>query len=117
MLTAAVGEPLDSDYQMYELPSDSSELISQESATTTSQSTEVVINKALLARIEALEAENHSLKRQLKESTVKRQYFKIEHIRHDDKLVRFYTGFISYMVFQAFFEFLGPVVNEPNYWS
>ena len=34
-----------------------------------------------------------------------------------DALVKFYTEFISFMVFQAFYDFLGPAVNELNYWG
>ena len=40
-----------------------------------------------------------------------RRTFSSHDIQHDDNLVRFYTGFIS------FFEFLGPVVNNLNYWD
>lgn len=82
-----------------------------------SHSSEVLVNTALLARVEALEAENCLLKKKLNESAAKREYFRINYIQHDDKLVHFYTGFISFMVFQAFFSFLGPVVNELNYWG
>ena len=31
--------------------------------------------------------------------------------------VSFYTGFTSYMVFCAFYEFLGPAVDHLNYWG
>ena len=30
---------------------------------------------------------------------------------HDDRLMRFYTGFVSYKIFDAFFEFLGPAIE------
>ena len=43
--------------------------------------------------------------------------FRIEDIQHDDKLVRFYTGFVSYMMFLAFFEFLGPAAERLQYWG
>ena len=36
-------------------------------------------------------------------------------MKHDDELIRFYTGFVSYAVFLSFFNFLGPVVNELRY--
>ena len=75
-------------------------------------STEVLVNTALLARIEALEAENARLK-----SEPQKAHFQLEDIEHDDNRVRFYTGFVSYAVFIAFFEFLGPVVNHLNYWG
>ena len=77
--------------------------------------TEVLVNTALLARVEALEAENSRLKRDLDKCEKKRQYFRLEQVKHDDKLIRFYTGFVSYAIFLSFFDFLGPVVNELRY--
>ena len=43
--------------------------------------------------------------------------FCIEQIRDDDRMFSFYTGFKSYVVFLAFFNFLGPAVNKLNYWG
>ena len=77
--------------------------------------TEVLVNTALLARVEALEAENYQLKSDLDKIKSKRQYFQLEQVKHDDKLIRFYTGFATYAVFLSFFTFLGPVVNELHY--
>jgi hypothetical protein len=74
--------------------------------------TEVLVNTALLARIEALEAENSHLKDRMEQ---RQQYFRLEQVKHDDKLIRFYTGFVSYAVFLSFFNFLGPAVNELHY--
>ena len=77
-------------------------------------SIDYVVNAGLLSKIELLEAEN----RRLKASTCKAsQHFRIEQIQNNDRLFRFYTGFISYSVFFAFFKFLGPVVYELEYWS
>ena len=67
---------------------------------------------ALLARIELLELENSQLKCKSKVN-----YFRIEDIQDNDKLITFYTGFVSYMVLIAFFKFLGPVVNNLTYWG
>ena len=67
---------------------------------------------SLLARIELLESQ---LKQQPK--TINRSYFRIEDIESDDKLVRFYTGFVSYSVFVKNFEYLGPVVENLTYWG
>ena len=36
-------------------------------------------------------------------------------MKHDDNLIRFYIGFVSYAVFLSFFNLLGPVVNELHY--
>ena len=66
-----------------------------------------------MARIEILESENAKIK----EESSKKQNFRIEDIQNNDKLVSFYTGFVSFMVFSAFFEFLGPVVYNLNYWG
>ena len=71
-----------------------------------------VVNAGLLSKIELLEAEN----RRLISTTVCR-HFKVEQIQNNDRLFRFYTGFISYMVFLAFYEFLEPVIHELNYWG
>ena len=76
--------------------------------------TAVLVNTALIARIEALEAENCSLKKNVPQSEGP---FRIEQIKSDDKLIRFYTGFMSYVIFLTFFEFLGPAVNDLNYWG
>lgn len=84
-----------------------------ESQEVPSQSTEVMVNIALLARIEFLEAENTLLKA----SPSKPQYFRIAQIQHNDPHFHFYTGFTSNAIFLAFFEFLGPVVLGLNYWG
>ena len=78
------------------------------------QQTEVLVDTALLARIEYLEAENDRLK---KESSSAHTHFRIVQIKHDDRLISFYTGFIAYRIFWAFFTFLGPVVHKLNYWG
>ena len=74
-----------------------------------SDSTGVLLNTALLARIDYLEAENDCLKASLS----KPQYFRIERVKHDNYFFHFYIGFTSFVIFLAFFEFLGPV----NYWE
>ena len=73
------------------------------------------MNTVLLARIEVLEAESCALKSKKE----KPGNFRIvdEQIQHDDDLFQFYTGFISYDIFLDFYKFLGPAVNELNYWG
>ena len=71
---------------------------------------------ALTACIEMLEAENRRLHKSTDALKLK-PCLRIEHIAHDDKLVKLYTGFISYMVLINFFTFLGPAVNELSYWG
>ena len=73
----------------------------------------VIVNAALMAKIEMLENENTALKEE-KERMEKRP-FRLEDIMHDDRLVKMYTGFMSYELLVAFFDFLGPAVNNLNY--
>ena len=47
---------------------------------------QVAVNVALVARVEALEAENKTLKKQVTET---KSYFRIK----NNSLIRFYTGF------------------------
>ncbi len=68
-LSASIGEPLLSDYIVHELPGHEE-----------SSAGDLVVNTALLARIEALEAENLKLKRQ----SVKPRYFRVEGIESND---------------------------------
>lgn len=77
--------------------------------------TDVLIDTALSARIEFLESENSRLKKEIDQ--IKPAHFRISSIQHKDSLVCFYTGFPSYAVFLAFYEFLGPVVDHLNYWG
>ncbi len=43
--------------------------------------------------------------------------FQLEDIAHDDRLVRAYTGFPSYALLLAFYDFLGPAVNHLRCWG
>eukprot|EP00731_Ephydatia_muelleri_P026446 Em0018g546a len=106
---ADVGEQLVSDYQVHELPNnvdDASSTLPTNGLQSSSLQTVPLVNAALLARIEYLEAQNTS--RNECPPT-----FRIDQVKHDDRLVRFYTGFITYRIFLAFF---GPVVNL-QYWG
>ena len=76
-------------------------------------STRVLVDKALISRIELLEAENKDLK--LKLSEIARKTFSVEDVAGNDDLVKLYTGFTTYSVFLAFYDFLGPSVNELAY--
>lgn len=112
-LTVSVGEQLETNYEVHELPVASNSECNPPSLSSgvenkPTDSTDYVDNAGLL---KLLKAENRSLK-----STTVFQHFRVEQV-HNDKLFQFYTGFISCVVFFAFYEFLGPVVNELNYWG
>ena len=103
-LCVSIGEPLlsDSSYSVHELPSE--------------QEDQVHVSKvALKAKIEVLEAE--SSQSQYYRNVTTSPYFRVEQIAKDDNLIRFYTGFNSYSLFLLFFEFLGPAVNNLQYWG
>ena len=89
--------------------------LSSPGMSTTPADTDVstTVNVSLIARIQFLEAENSKLRHQL--SQTGKSVFRIEQIMHDDSLVSLYTGFPSYAVLLAFFEFLGPAVHNLHY--
>ena len=86
-MSASAGEQLFSDYSVHELPS-------------TGESAET--NVALLtARVEFLEPETKYLRSVSNVQNI--QYFRLEQIAENDSLIRFYTGFVSYVLFTEFF--------------
>jgi len=103
------GEQLLNDVMVNELPTTTTE---DTSADNSSSNTDPVIHAALLARIEMLEAENKKLKVQLDEAKHSKKAFRLEDIQCDDRLVCFYTGFTSFRIFEAFYEFLGPATEH-----
>ena len=111
LLAAEMDEQLRTVYHVHELPS-LEPLDPQETLDSQHQLPDSGSRTILQARIEVLEAENAQLKVQATE-----KLFRNEDIQHDDKLVRFYTGFVSYMMFLAFSEFLGPAVERLQYWG
>ena len=113
-MITSIGEPLQSDYQMHELPPGDG---GQEASRPCPDSDEVVVNTALLARIEALESQNRVLTEKLQVAMDQKSVFGIDSIAGNDKLVHLYTGFPSYDNLLAFFEFLGPAVANLNYWG
>ena len=121
-LSAPIGEALFSDYSVHELADVSGESC-PESCSVSSRDidnqqqneTQVIVSTALVACIESLEAENQALQRKLSSHKPKR--FCLEMISHDDSLVRFYSGFQSYEILLAFYDFLGPSVSKLRYWG
>ena len=83
------------------------------SSTPASADISTTVNVSLVARIQALEAENSGLHQQL--SRTGKSVFRIQQIAHDDSLVSLYTGFPSYEVLTAFFDFLGPAAHNLHY--
>lgn len=113
VMLVSAGEELVSDYQIHELPQKL--LRDDDSSDTDDNGLENTV--ALKAHIEFLEAEKKMNNKQLESISSKPQYFRLEEVSGDDNLMRFYTGFISYEVFLAVFEFLGPSVNKLQYWG
>lgn len=113
-MITSIGEPLQSDYQMHELPTSDG---GQEASCPHPDINEVVVNTALLARIEALESQNCVLTEKLQVAVEHKSVFGIDNIAGNDKLVNLYTGFPSDDILLAFFEFLGPAVANLNYWG
>ena len=114
-MSVSVGEQLmsSSDYSVHELPDPESD--GSFTRTSDVDNTKVLVDKALLSRIELLEAENTHLRAELQ--CQQPSFFRIESIAEDDMLVKFYTGFTSYTILLAFFQFLGPAVNNLTYWD
>lgn len=104
-MIANVGEQLITDYQVYEIPE---EHIDSACETNTA---------AMLDQIKTLEKGNNELTKKLDFFTKEKVYFKITDIAENDKLVKLYTGFQSYEILLAFFEFLGPSVSNLTYWG
>ena len=77
-----------SDYSVHELPDPESD--GSFTRTSDVDNTKVLVDKALLSRIELLEAENTHLRAELQ--CQQPSFFRIESIAEDDMLVTFYTG-------------------------
>ena len=107
-MTVLVGEQLLDDYRVIDLPDDPST-----TEATPSSADEGLVNTALLAHIEFLEADCTRLQK----SDRKQQHFGIDKIKHDDHLISFYTGLPSFAIFLSFYHFLGPVVDKLQYWG
>ena len=69
--------------------------------------------------IEALVKECELLRTKLveSESRLKSAQLRISSVEYDDKMIQFYTGFTSYKLFKACFDFLGQAVENLNYWG
>ena len=83
------------------------------------QNAQVLVNTALLARIEALETENKRLKEHTSTTTGPscNRKLTISGIAANDGLVKLYTIFQCHEDFMSFYEFLGPAVDELKYWG
>ena len=69
--------------------------------------------------IEALVNECELLRRDLADcqSKLKAAELQISSVIYDDKKIQFYTGFATYKLFKACYDFLGPAVENLNYWD
>ena len=85
---------------------------------------ESVSNVATLTDIhgednDALVKECELLRKKLleSESKLKSAQLRISSVEYDDKMIQLYTGFTSYKLLKACFDFLGPAVDNLNYWG
>lgn len=101
LMSVSIGKPLISDYGVHELPDYDG-------------GRDALVDIALTARIEMLESEVHHLK---DDNHMKTRFFQLEKIAQSDSLIRFYTGFTSYEIMLAFYEYLGPAVHKLRYWG
>ena len=69
--------------------------------------------------IDALVKECELLRKKLIESEnkLKSAQLRISSVEYDDKMIQFYTGFASYKLLKLCFDFLGPAVDNLNYWG
>ena len=79
--------------------------------------TQVTVTTALLAGIDFLESENAFSQKEKIEIQSSQNFFNIEQIHNNDELVRFYTGFLTYSLLLSFHQFVGPAVDNLNYWE
>lgn len=110
-MSAQAGDQIlsSSDYSVHDLSQSGSR--DRESLLSVSVNEEsVLVNKALLSRIELLESEKRILETLLKD---KRVLFRVELLSYNDTLILLYTGFSSYV----FLNFPGRGVNNPHYWG
>ena len=131
-LPATVSETLTSDFSIHKPHTDDalsesecstlcstvpSTVLSSENAAS-NQNAQVLVN-CLLARIEALEAENEQLKEHNSTKTGPNcnKKLTISDIAANDGLVKLYTSFQFHEDFMPFYEFLGPAVEELKYWE
>jgi len=68
---------------------------------------------------DSLATECERLKKELEETQAKLKAaeFRIDALSHDEKQLHYYTGFKSYKLFKACFDFLGPAACNLNYWD
>ena len=109
-LVAFVGEQLDSDYQVHELPCNPTTSRMLDVTSTQSLEDSNLVSSALTARIEALEAENASLKSSATKQ--KAVHFGIDQIKHDDRLVAWWHSILGSVPTEYFLLFSSFLVQQ-----
>ena len=74
-----------------------------------------ITNTESTEALEKLQQEVTELKMKVHALTVEK--FGLQRFAGSDDDIRFYTGFSSYSIFCSFYTFLGPAVNQLNYWG
>ena len=73
-------------------------------------------NKRLQAKNEQYNIQVIQLKEEIKHEQ-NEMSSSVENFKHDDKLIRFYSGLQDYATFKALFDSLGKAVNHPFYYG
>ena len=106
--------------RIFSLPTDESDDCSGETKSLNESVSSVATSTDVSGEdIEALVKECELLRRKSleSESKLKSAQLRISSVEFDDKMIQFYTGFTSYKLLKACFDFLGPAVENLNYWG
>ena len=122
VMVTRIGEQLETHFQVHELPTDSMSSASASASAVpvsrfssvskgnNSSDTSVLVNKALLSKIEYLEAEIKLL-RPASQTAVQNTPFQVEFIASDNKLVKLYTRLSTYSILLEFLASLVPLLT------
>ena len=106
--------------RIFSLPTEESDECSEETEAVNESVSSVATSTDVCGEdIDALVKERELLRSKLSESEskLKSAQLRISSVEYDDKMIQFYTGFSSYKLLKTCFHFLGPAVENLNYWG
>ena len=106
--------------RIFSLPTEESDECSGETEAVNESASSVATSTDVRGEdIDALVKERELLRSKLSESEskLKSAQLRISSVEYNDKMIQFYTGFSSYKLLKACFHFLGPAVENLNYWG